>query len=110
MSNRLPVPDRRLALMQLSDSLFPSGSFYSISWSRVTHPLWSNSISRRLSEFMRLLLQQSWSIRFSCTNEVPIGLSVVDNLEEVRRADLKLFAQTLVEEAREHSVKVVEPC
>jgi len=27
MSNRLPVPDRRLALMQLSDSLFPSGSF-----------------------------------------------------------------------------------
>lgn len=101
MSNRLPVPDRRLALMQLSDSFFPSGSF------TLSHGLESLVHSGQIQsadefqEFLRLLLHNKVGPSDLVALMSAYRASVADNLEEVRRADLKLFAQTLVQEVRE---------
>lgn len=101
MSNHLPALDRRLALMQLSDSFFPSGSF------TLSHGLESLIHSGQVrsaddfQEFLRLLLYNKVGPSDSVALIHAYRASVADNLEEVRRADLKLFAQTLVQEARE---------
>jgi urease accessory protein len=87
--------------MQLSDSFFPSGSF------TLSHGLESLIYSGQLKspddfqEFLRLLLSHKVGPSDLVALIHAYRASVADNLEEVRRADLQLFAQTLVQEARE---------
>ena len=100
MSNYLPALDRRLALMQLSDSFFPSGSF------TLSHGLESLIHSGYLrsgddfQEFLRLLLHNKVGPSDLVALIHAYRASAADNLDEVRRADNRLFAQTLVQEAR----------
>jgi len=101
MSNYLPALDRRLALMQLSDSFFPSGSF------TLSHGLESLIYSGQLrsaddfQEFLRLLLHNKVGPSDLVALIHAYRASAADNLDEVRRADIRLFAQTLIQEARE---------
>lgn len=101
MSNRFPVPDRRLALMQLSDSFFPSGSF------TLSHGLESLIYSGQIQsaddfqDFLRLLLHNKVGPSDLVALIHAYRASVADNLEEIQRADLKLFTQTLVQVSRE---------
>jgi len=95
------MPDHRLALMQLSDSFFPSGSF------TLSHGLESliNSAQIRspenFQEFLSLLLRNKVGSSDLVALTHAYRGSVANNLEEVRQADLRLFAHTLIQETRE---------
>lgn len=92
--------DRRLALMQLSDSFFPSGSF------TLSHGLESLQRSGQVrspaevEEFLRLLLHY----RVGTSDLVALThahrASEADSLEAIRDTDAHLFAQTALEETR----------
>lgn len=92
---------QQLALMQLSDSFFPSGSF------TLSHGLeclvqeGKLRGSEDLQTFLRLLLRN----KVAPTDVVALihayQGSANDDLEAVRQADARLFAQTLVEKTRE---------
>ena len=100
MSNYLPALDRRLALMQLSDSFFPSGSFtLSHGLESLIHSGYMRSADE-FQEFLRLLLHNKVGPSDLVALIHAYRASVADNLDEVRRADNRLFAQTLVQEAR----------
>jgi urease accessory protein len=93
--------DSRLALMQLSDSFFPSGSF------TLSHGLESlvqtNQIrtSADVETFLYLLLHH----KVGCSDLVALihayRASVANDLSEIRRADACLYAQTLIQATRE---------
>lgn len=93
--------DSRLALMQLSDSFFPSGSF------TLSHGLESlvqtNQIrtSADVETFLYLLLHN----KVGCSDLVALihayRASVANELSEIRRADTCLYAQTLIQATRE---------
>ncbi len=101
MSNHFSAVDRRLALMQLSDSFFPSGSF------TLSHGLESLIYSGQLQsaddfqDFLRLLLHNKVGPSDLVALIHAYRASALDNLAEVQKADMRLFAQTLVQEARE---------
>ncbi|MBD2773857.1 urease accessory protein UreF [Iningainema tapete] len=92
---------QQLALMQLSDSFFPSGSF------TLSHGLESLVQSGQINSaadlqtFLRLLLRN----KVGSTDVVALihayQGSTVNDLDAVRVADAQLFAQTLVEKTRE---------
>ncbi|MFB2918235.1 urease accessory protein UreF [Aerosakkonema funiforme] len=92
---------QQLALMQLSDSFFPSGSF------TLSHGLESlvqeNKLrsSIDLQSFLRLLLRN----KVGPTDIVALihayRGSAMGDLEAIRQADAQLFAQTLIEKTRE---------
>lgn len=93
--------DSRLALMQLSDSFFPSGSF------TLSHGLESlvqtNQIrtSADVETFLYLLLHN----KVGCLDLVALihayRASVANELSEIRRVDTCLYAQTLIQATRE---------
>lgn len=92
---------QQLALMQLSDSFFPSGSF------TLSHGLESLVQENQLRSpedlqiFLRLLLRN----KVGPTDIVALihayRGSALGDLEAVRQADAQLYAQTLVEKTRE---------
>jgi urease accessory protein len=97
--------DRRFALMQLSDSFFPSGSF------TLSHGLEALVQTRQVAsaqdveDFIHLLLHN----KVGCSDLVALvhayRASLSNDLLEVRRADDRLFAQTLLQETREAQCK-----
>jgi urease accessory protein len=100
MSPLLSTIAQQLALMQLSDSFFPSGSF------TLSHGLESLVQEGQLRStedlqiFLRLLLRN----KVGTTDVVALihayRGSAIGDLEAVRYADARLFAQTLVEKTR----------
>lgn len=94
-------PDRRLALMQLADSFFPSGTF------TLSHGLEALVQSKQvqsvddLRNFLRLLLHN----RIGSSDLVALihayRASARDNCLEIRDVDLQLFAQTPLQQTRE---------
>jgi urease accessory protein len=92
---------QQLALMQLSDSFFPSGSF------TLSHGLESlvqeNQLcsSEDLQTFLRLLLRNKLGVTDTVALIHAYRGSASNDLEAVRQADARLFAQTLVEKTRE---------
>ena len=95
------MTDQRLALMQLSDSFFPSGSF------TLSHGLESFTQTgqicseKEFQEFLRLLLHYKVGPSDCVALVHAYRASVANNLEAVRQADLRLHAQTLVREVRD---------
>ena len=95
------MTEQRLALMQLSDSFFPSGSF------TLSHGLESLAQSGQIPSekefywFVLLLLHNKVGSSDCVALIHAYRASVADNLEEVRRADFRLYAQTLVREVRD---------
>ncbi|QSJ20800.1 urease accessory protein UreF [Nostoc sp. UHCC 0702] len=91
----------QLALMQLSDSFFPSGSF------TLSHGLESlvqeNQLtsSEDLQIFLKLLLRNKVGVTDTVALIHAYRGSAIDDLDAVRIADAQLFAQTLVEKTRE---------
>ncbi len=93
--------DSRLALMQLSDSFFPSGSF------TLSHGLEAMvqtdqiSSAQDIEAFLHLLLHN----KVGCSDLIALihayRASTNNDLEEVRRADAYLYAQTLIQTTRE---------
>ncbi|XGV98427.1 MAG: urease accessory protein UreF [Leptolyngbya sp. BL-A-14] len=93
--------DSRLALMQLSDSFFPSGSF------TLSHGLESlvqtNQIrtTKDVETFLHLLLHN----KVGCSDLVALihayRASVANDFSEIQRADACLYAQTLIHSTRE---------
>lgn len=91
----------KLALMQLADSFFPSGSY------TLSHGLESLVQTQRLRSpqdlvvFLRLLLRQKVG-----TSDVVALIhayrgSAKDDLDKVRQVDARLFAQTVIAKIRE---------
>lgn len=99
------LPDRRLALMQLSDSFFPSGSF------TLSQGLESLVQSGQIQSpddvqtFLNLLLRNKVRTTDLIALIHAYRASAVENLEEIRRADLSLFARTLIQDSREAQQK-----
>lgn len=101
MSQPASTIAQQLALMQLSDSFFPSGSF------TLSHGLESLVQEDRLRSsidlqtFLRLLLRN----KVGPTDIVALihayRGSASGDLEAIRQADAQLFAQTLIEKTRE---------
>ncbi|MBR8840081.1 MAG: urease accessory protein UreF [Stigonema ocellatum SAG 48.90 = DSM 106950] len=92
---------QQLALMQLSDSFFPSGSF---TLSHGLESLVQESQLRSkedLQTFLRLLLHNKVGVTDTVALIHAYRGSAMDDLEAVRAADAILFAQTLVEKTRE---------
>lgn len=92
---------QQLALMQLSDSFFPSGSFtlshgleFLVQESQVCS-------TEDLQTFLRLLLRNKVGVTDTVALIHAYRGSVIADLEAVRAADAQLFAQTLVEKMRE---------
>lgn len=93
--------DSRLALMQLSDSFFPSGSF------TLSHGLeamvQTNQIrsAQDVEAFLQLLLHN----KVGCSDLIALihayRASAANDLSEIRRADQQLYAQTLIQATRE---------
>ena len=92
---------QQLALMQLSDSFFPSGSF------TLSHGLESlvqeNQLrsTQELQTFLRLLLRNKVGVTDTVALIHAYRGSAIADLDAVRAADAQLFAQTLVEKTRE---------
>ncbi len=92
---------QQLALMQLSDSFFPSGSF------TLSHGLESLVQDGQLREpedlpiFLRLLLRNKVGTADVVALIHAYRGSAIADLEAVRQADALLFAQTLIEKTRE---------
>lgn len=100
-----PTPDRRLALMQLSDSFFPSGSFTLSQGLESLVKSGQIQSADQVQTFLNLLLHNK-----VCTTDL-IALihayraSTTENWAEIRRADLHLLAQTLIQASREAQQK-----
>jgi len=92
---------RQLALMQLSDSAFPSGAF------TLSHGLESLVYSGQIQtaddfkQFLRLLLYNKIGTSDLIALLHAHRASVNNDLVEIRRADLRLFASTSIAETRE---------
>ncbi len=92
--------DRRLALMQLSDSFFPSGSF------TLSHGLESLQQSgqvrspAQVEEFLHLLLTYKVGTSDLVALTHAYRASKAPDFEAIRETDSRLFVQTLVEETR----------
>lgn len=92
---------RQLALMQLSDSAFPSGSF------TLSHGLESLVYSGQIrtaddfKEFLKLLLHNKLGTSDLVALLHAHRASVNNNLVEIRRADLRLFASMTIAQTRE---------
>ena len=92
---------RQMALMQLSDSAFPSGSF------TLSHGLESLVYSGQIKtaddfqEFLRLLLYNKIGTSDLVALLHAHRASVNDDLVKIRRADLRLFASTTIAQTRE---------
>lgn len=97
----MPLVARQLALMQLSDSAFPSGSF------TLSHGLESLVYSGQIKtaddfqEFLRLLLYNKIGTSDLVALLHAHRASVNDDLVKIRRADLRLFASTTIAQTRE---------
>jgi urease accessory protein len=93
--------DRRLALMQLADSFFPSGSF------TLSHGLEVLVQSKQIrsiddfQNFLKLLLYNKIGTSDLIALVHAYRASEQNNITEVRNIDLKLFAQTPIQEIRE---------
>ncbi|MBD2034277.1 urease accessory protein UreF [Leptolyngbya sp. FACHB-321] len=93
--------DSRLALMQLSDSFFPSGSF------TLSHGLESLVQTKQIctaadvETFLYLLLHH----KIGCSDLVALihayRASAANEPDEIRRADAYLYAQTLIQVTRD---------
>ncbi|MBE9180385.1 urease accessory protein UreF [Oculatella sp. LEGE 06141] len=93
--------DSRLALMQLSDSFFPSGSF------TLSHGLEAMVQTQQIRSaqdvetFLYLLLHN----KVGCSDLIALfhayRASAAADLGEIRRADQSLYAQTLIQATRE---------
>jgi urease accessory protein len=93
--------DRRLALMQLADSFFPSGSFtLSHGLEVLVHTKQVQSIDD-FQNFLRLLLRNKIGSADLIALVHAYRASEQNNIAEVRNIDLKLFAQTPIQEIRE---------
>lgn len=92
---------QQMALMQLSDSAFPSGSF------TLSHGLESLVYSRQIKtaddfqEFIKLLLYNKIGTSDLVALLHAYRASVNHDLVEIRRADLRLFASTTIAQTRE---------
>ncbi len=92
---------QQMALMQLSDSAFPSGSF------TLSHGLESLVYSGQIKtaddfqEFIKLLLYNKIGTSDLVALLHAYRASVNDDLVEIRRADLRLFASTAIAQTRE---------
>ena len=99
------TPDRRLALMQLSDAFFPSGSF------TLSHGLesltYSGQIqtSQEFQNYLRVLLYQKVGPSDLVALIYAYQASVRAALDDIRQADLSLFAQTPIQTVREAQSK-----
>ena len=97
----MPLIARQLALMQLSDSAFPSGSF------TLSHGLESLVYSGQIKtaddfqEFLRLLLYNKIGTSDLVALLHAHRASVNNDLVEIYRADLRLFASTTIAQTRE---------
>ncbi|MBE9077140.1 urease accessory protein UreF [Romeria aff. gracilis LEGE 07310] len=101
MTGNRSVLDSRLALMQLSDSFFPSGSF------TLSHGLESLAHSGQIQspqdfqDFLHILLYQKVGSSDLVALLHAYQASQSAALDEIRQADLSLFAQTLIQPVRE---------
>lgn len=97
--------DRRLALMQLSDSFFPSGSF------TLSHGLESLVQSGKVrspedvQDYLRVLLHDKIGTSDLVALQYAYQGSAINDLDRVRDADAILFAYTPIEAAREAQKK-----
>lgn len=97
----MPLIARQLALMQLSDSAFPSGSF------TLSHGLESLVYSGQIKtaddfqEFLKLLLYNKIGTSDLVALLHAHRASVNNDLVEIYRADLRLFAATTIAQTRE---------
>lgn len=97
--------DRRLALMQLSDSFFPSGSF------TLSHGLesliYSDQIksSQDFQSFLRILLYQKVGPSDLVALLHAYQASASNELEVILEADQRLYAQNLIQDVREAQCK-----
>ncbi|WP_193198107.1 urease accessory protein UreF [Nostoc sp. MG11] len=101
----LHVTSQKLALMQLSDSFFPSGSFTLSHGLEALVQEGQLHSAQDLQTFLRLLLRN----KIGPTDIVALihayrGSAIAD-LAAVRHADAQLFAQTLIEKTRETARK-----
>ncbi|MBW4472299.1 MAG: urease accessory protein UreF [Stenomitos rutilans HA7619-LM2] len=93
--------DSRLALMQLSDSFFPSGSF-TLSYG-LESLVQTNQVctAQDVETFLHLLLHH----KVGCSDLVALvhayRASVTNEFSEIQRADACLYAQTLIQSTRE---------
>lgn len=93
--------DRRLALMQLSDSFFPSGSF------TLSHGLEALMATGQIQTemdfqaYLQILLHQKVGPSDLVALIHADGASRRQDLEAIRQADQHLFAQSLVQTGRE---------
>ncbi|MBD2070370.1 urease accessory protein UreF [Leptolyngbya sp. FACHB-671] len=93
--------DSRLALMQLSDSFFPSGSF------TLSHGLEAMVQTNRIRSaqdveaFLQLLLHNKVGRSDLIALIHAYRASSANDLSEIRRADQQLYAQTLIQATRE---------
>ncbi|WP_009630798.1 urease accessory protein UreF [Synechocystis sp. PCC 7509] len=92
---------QQMALMQLSDSAFPSGSF------TLSHGLESLVYSGQIKtaddfqEFLKLLLYNKIGTSDLVALLNAHRASINNDLVEIRRADLRLFASTTIAQTRE---------
>jgi urease accessory protein len=93
--------DRRLALMQLSDSFFPSGSFTLSHGLEALHQLGQIQSVKDFEDFLRLLLRYKVAPSDLVALIHAYRASNANDLATVRQADLQLFAQTPIQETRE---------
>jgi urease accessory protein len=104
-SSDSPFGDRRLAMMQLSDSFFPSGSF------TLSHGLESLVATgqvrspEEVQTYLRVLLHNKVATSDLVALSCAYRGSEMDNLEHVRVADEVLFAYTPIEGARDAQKK-----
>ncbi len=97
--------DRRLALMQLSDSFFPSGSF------TLSHGLesllYSGQIksSQDFKNYLRILLYQKVGPSDLVALLHAFQASNCGVLEGIQQADQRLYAQCLIQDVREAQCK-----
>lgn len=100
MIKSMSSPDRRLALMQLSDSFFPSGSY------TLSHGLESLISSGQVRsstdfrQFLRILLHYKISSSDLVALVYAYRASQAENITEIQHADRYLFAQTVIQTAR----------
>lgn len=95
------MTDRRLALMQLSDSFFPSGSFTRSHGLESLVNLEQIRSPEDFQEFLSLMLQNKIGSSDLVALIHAYRGSVANNFESVCQADLRLQAQTLIQENRE---------
>lgn len=97
--------DRRFALMQLSDSFFPSGSFTLSHGLEALVQTQQIASAQDVETFVHLLLHY----KVGCSDLVALmhayRASLASDLPEVYRADDRLFAQTLIQATREAQCK-----